>query len=574
MSTNPVTDCRLVIPDGVPRPSGTNLCLPSQVFNRNREYNSACPGSLIIDRQYGGADPDDTCLSRPCPIGYWCGMSNHLHDALTDRALNNLDTVLFSGPGLDSVTNREFLSTINSISSRLHEAGIGPDDRVAVIANKSIPMLATYLAIIRTGAVIVPLNPAYTGHELRYLLENSRPGILVADARSIAGNMPTIRHIDGLGTLELDGNCINGDDRSTGTDPVVRGPDDLAAILYSSGTTGTPKGVMLTHGALLANARALAGIWQFSSTDVLLHTLPVFHLHGLFVATNVALVSGCRMLFFEKFTPGAVIGSLADATAMMGVPTYYRRLLDCPEIDRVDFGNFRLFISGSAPLQPEIADAWQDRTGHVLVNRYGMTEANIITSNRPGNEQDPCSVGLPLPQTEIRIRDTETGQPVADGEAGMLEIRGPGLFRGYWEMPEANRKAFMTDGFFVTGDLARQDRAGHLHIEGRSQDLIITGGLNVYPAEVEIAINSYPLVEDSAVIGVPHPEYGDGVMAVVTARKPAELDVESLAQYLTGRLAGYKRPKLIRVRDSLPRNSMEKIDRNALRMEYASTFAD
>ena len=502
-------------------------------------------------------------------------MTNHLYDALSKHAVASPETLLLIETGKGKLTNRDFFGYVGAIAERLSGAGIVAGNRVAILAHKSILGLAAYLAIIRAGATIIPLNPAYTDHELEFMLHDSRPHAVITNEED-SERQPVVLARDrgaSIVSLDKDDRLISSSRQfPCGYEIARRGPDDIAAILFSSGTTGKPKGVMLSHDSLLSNAASLTRTWQFSSSDTLLHTLPIFHLHGLFVATNVALLSGCRLLFIEKFAVDTVLEAMPGATTMMGVPTYYRRLMSSRGLDGTCLEHFRLFISGSAPLQPDIAREWQERTGHVLVNRYGMTEANIITSNPCDGGIDPCSVGKPLAGTELRIRCTGSGELAKADQPGMLEIKGPGLFKGYWEMPEATRDAFQPDGYFITGDLARLDGHGNLHIEGRSQDLIITGGLNVYPAEVENVINGYPDVKDSAVIGVSHPDYGESPVAIIVTSDESRISTGDLDDYLRERLAGYKLPKIIKLRKSLPRNAMEKVDRNALRREYSGLF--
>ncbi len=505
-------------------------------------------------------------------------MANHLYDCLTRWARTRPDRTLFHEPRGFRITNGAFLHTIEGISGTLADARVAPGDRIAFLAHKTIATLAAYLAIIRMGAIAVPLNPAGTVHELQYFLGSADPRVLIADDGMLEACHPFTRQHGGLRTFSL-----NRDGRGSLIETVGDPADEvgtqdrdaaaIAAILYSSGTTGRPKGVMLSHGALASNARTLVELWKFSAADVLLHTLPIFHLHGLIVATHVALLAGAEITFLASFDPAMTIEALSRSTVMMGVPTYYRRLLNAPELARVGWPQIRLFITGSAPLPPDLAKEWRARTGHTLLNRYGMTEANIIASHAPGSDGDVCSVGGPLPGVEVRIRDLATGRVLPEGQPGALEIRGPGLFSGYWQMPEKTLEAWDDEGFFRTGDLARLAADGSLSIEGRTQDLVISGGLNVYPTEVESVINAYPDTADSVVIGVPHPDYGEGVLAVVQPREGISFNLEALQGHIREHLAGYKRPKSIVLRPSLPRNAMEKVDRKALRQDYRDRFA-
>jgi malonyl-CoA/methylmalonyl-CoA synthetase len=349
------------------------------------------------------------------------------------------------------------------------------------------------------------------------------------------------------------------------------GGDDLAAILYTAGTTGKPKGAMLSHGNLQSNAAALRAGWQFTERDVLLHALPVFHTHGLFVGTNVTLSSGASMLFLPKFGVDEIFRALPKATVMMGVPTFYVRLLADKRLSRETAGHMRLFISGSAPLLAETHVRWQALTGHAILERYGMTETNMNTSNPYEGARRPGSVGLPLPGTEVRILG-EDGRSLAAGEIGRIQVRGPNVFKGYWRQPEKTREELHADGFFETGDLGRLDEDGYLAIVGRGKDLIITGGFNVYPKEVESAIDAIPGVEESAVFGLSHPDFGEGVTAAVVAKKNASLTEASIQASLKDRLAGFKQPKRVMLVDELPRNAMGKVQKNLLREQYRALY--
>jgi malonyl-CoA/methylmalonyl-CoA synthetase len=354
---------------------------------------------------------------------------------------------------------------------------------------------------------------------------------------------------------------------------VARGADDLAAILYTSGTTGRSKGAMMSHENLASNARALAALWRFTADDALIHALPIFHTHGLFVATNVTLVSGCRLIFMPRFDADAVIAVLPRATAMMGVPTFYTRLLDHPGLTREAVANMRLFVSGSAPLLAETHDRWRDRTGHAILERYGMTETNMITSNPYDGDRRAGTVGFPLPGVEARVCDPATGAELPRGEIGSIEVRGPNVFKGYWRMPEKTAEEIRADGFFITGDVGVYDADGYLSIVGRSKDLIISGGYNVYPKEVETLIDALPGVRESAVIGLPHPDFGEGVAAVVTLEPGATLAPEAVIAALKPDLAAYKLPKRVFIADELPRNAMGKVQKKALRDRHADAFA-
>ena len=354
---------------------------------------------------------------------------------------------------------------------------------------------------------------------------------------------------------------------------VPRGEDDLAAFLYTSGTTGRSKGAMLTHGNLLSNARSLVEAWRFTSDDILLHALPIFHSHGLFVACNVSLLSGGSMIFLPAFQADEVVKWLPKATSMMGVPTFYTRLLDEKRFDKDLVAHMRLFTSGSAPLLAETHVAFERRTGHRILERYGMTETNMNTSNPYDGERRAGTVGFPLPDVEVRVVDQETGREVAKGEIGVLEVRGPNVFKGYWKMPEKTREEFRPDGFFITGDLGRVDEDGYIHIVGRAKDLVISGGYNVYPKEIELILDELDGVAESAVIGVPHPDFGEAVVAVVVPAAGAAFDEAAILEAIRGKVARFKQPKRVFAIDELPRNTMGKVQKAVLRDAHGDLFA-
>jgi malonyl-CoA/methylmalonyl-CoA synthetase len=450
-----------------------------------------------------------------------------------------------------------------SLAGRLAELGVAPGDRVAIQAEKSVDGLLLYLATLRAGAVHLPLNPAYTAAEVGYFIEDSEPALFIGDpARGAAA-----RRAETLETVVRGARPASG-----GFEDVPRAPEDLAAILYTSGTTGRSKGAMLTHSNLASNAETLREAWRFTAEDRLLHALPIFHTHGLFVATNVTLLAGGSMLFLPAFDPGEIIRLLPGATAMMGVPTYYTRLLSRPDLTRDLVRHMRLFVSGSAPLSAETHREFEARTGHAILERYGMTETNMNTSNPYEGPRVPGSVGPPLPGVEIRIAEPATGAELPRGEVGVIEIRGPNVCKGYWRMPDKTAEAFRGDGYFISGDLGLIDGAGHVRIVGREKDLIITGGLNVYPAEVEAALEAIEGVAECAVIGVPHPDFGEGVVAVAIARPGAELEEKAMIAALAGTLASFKRPKRVFLVDALPRNAMGKVQKNVLRERYSQSF--
>jgi malonyl-CoA/methylmalonyl-CoA synthetase len=450
-----------------------------------------------------------------------------------------------------------------ALAARLAELGVAPGDRVAVQAEKSVAGLLLYLATLRAGAIHLPLNPAYTASEVRYFLEDSEPALFVGDPERGGG----ARRVETLQRL-----VAGAPQAGLALETVERSPDDLAAILYTSGTTGRSKGAMLTHSNLASNAETLREAWRFAGADRLLHALPIFHTHGLFVATNVTLLAGGSMLFLPSFDLAEILRLLPKATAMMGVPTFYTRLLAHPAFTRELTAHIRLFVSGSAPLSAETHREFEARTGHSILERYGMTETNMNTSNPYEGPRIAGTVGPPLPGVEIRIADPATGAELQVGEVGVIEIRGPNVCKGYWRMPDKTAEAFRPDGYFISGDLGFVDEAGYVRIVGRDKDLIITGGLNVYPAEVEAAIEALPGVAECAVIGVPHADFGEGVVAVVTGRAGATLEEGPILSALAERLASFKRPKRIFFVGELPRNAMGKVQKNVLRERYAGCF--
>ncbi|MFT3720698.1 malonate--CoA ligase [Pseudorhodoferax sp.] len=455
-----------------------------------------------------------------------------------------------------------------------------PASRIAVQVEKSVEAVMLYLATLRAGHVFLPLNTAYQSAEIAYFIGNAEPAVVVCSPASfgwvsqIAFQAGT-RHVFTLGEdrsgtlLERASHC------SDRHEPVARGGDDLAAILYTSGTTGRSKGAMLSHRNLLSNARVLKDYWGWRPGDVLLHALPIFHVHGLFIALHGALLNGSKMLWMAKFDPRAAIARLPEATVFMGVPTLYVRMLAEPALTREAVRNMRLFISGSAPLLIETFRDWQQRTGHTILERYGMSETAMLTSNpyrAEDGERRGGTVGFPLPGVALRVVD-DAGQPVPAGEVGGIQVKGPNVFQGYWRMPEKTAEEFTADGFFKTGDVGRIDADGYVTIVGRSKDLIISGGYNVYPAEIEGFLNEMPGVAESAVVGVPHPDFGEVGVAVLIARPGAALDGEALLARLKQQLANFKIPKRAFVVEALPRNTMGKVQKNLLREQYKALFA-
>ncbi|SOD27718.1 malonyl-CoA/methylmalonyl-CoA synthetase [Variovorax sp. YR752] len=452
--------------------------------------------------------------------------------------------------------------------------------RIAVQVEKSVEAMLLYLATLRAGYVFLPLNTAYQSAEIEYFIGNAEPAVVVCTSRNAPwvgpiANAAGTQHVftlddDRTGTLlEIAAQCS---DQHT---PAQRKADDMAAILYTSGTTGRSKGAMLTHGNLLSNAQVLKDYWGWTEGDVLIHALPIFHVHGLFVALHGALLNGSKMLWFSKFDPKRVVQKLPEATVFMGVPTLYVRLLAEPGLTREAVRNMRLFVAGSAPLLIETFDEWRERTGHTILERYGMSETVMLTSNpytAAQGERRGGTVGFALPGVQLRVRD-DSGRDCTTDEIGNIEVSGPNVFAGYWRMPEKTKEEFTSDGFFKTGDVGKIDGLGYIVIVGRSKDLIISGGYNVYPAEIEGYINEMAGVAESAVVGVPHPDFGEVGVAIVIAKAGASLDAEAIVADLKARLANFKIPKRCFVVPELPRNAMGKVQKALLRAEHKALFA-
>jgi malonyl-CoA/methylmalonyl-CoA synthetase len=496
-------------------------------------------------------------------------MSANLFD-LIRAAAPNLEKQAMESLDGPSLTYGALFERSGRAANALIALGVEPGDRVAVQIDKSPDMIVVMLACLRAGAVLLPLNAAYTLVELEYFLSDAKPALVlcrpaVLEAVSALVQKLGLPAVESLGAARDGGFAERIAAAPSEFATVSRASDDLAAILYTSGTTGRSKGAMLTHDNLASNALALIDVWRFTSADVLIHALPVFHTHGLFVATNVALLSGAAMIFQPRFDADAIVAALPRATCLMGVPTFYVRLVAHQGVTLESTAHMRLFVSGSAPLLAETHAAWRARTGHAILERYGMTETNMITSNPYDGERRAGTVGFALPGVSLRIAEAETGRALAQGEIGVIEVKGPNVFKGYWLMPEKTAEEFRADGYFITGDLARIDEHGYVHIVGRAKDLIISGGFNVYPIEIEAEIDALDGVTESAVIGLPHPDFGEGVTAIVVAAPHALLTEEAVLAALRNRLAGYKLPKRVFFVESLPRNAMGKVQKKALR---------
>lgn len=476
-----------------------------------------------------------------------------------------------------TVTYAETDATAARMAQVLVDSGVVVGDRVVAQVDKSPEAAMLYLACLRVGAVYIPLNTAYTPAEVDYFLGDAEPRVLVCRPKSETDLLPIasktgvakvfVMDTDGSGTFN---------DAAANTAPleaiVESGADDLAAILYTSGTTGRSKGAMLTHKNLASNALTLHALWQFAPGDVLLHALPIYHVHGLFVALHCALLNGSAVHYLAKFDPDTVLRLLPSATVMMGVPTFYTRLLDTPGFTKDVCTNVRLFISGSAPMLAETHAAFTDLTGHRILERYGMTEGGMVTSNPYDGDRVPGTVGFALPDVDVRICDPD-GTPVAPGEIGVLEYKGPNTFIGYWRMPEKTKEEIRDNGFFISGDNATMDADGRVSIVGRAKDLIITGGFNVYPKEIEIEIDDIAGVKESAVIGLPHADFGEGVTAVVVLDGSTDVTEQDIIAPLADKLARFKQPKRVFFVDALPRNTMGKVQKNVLRDDYADTYS-
>lgn len=503
---------------------------------------------------------------------------NVLFDGLFEN--KNPEAIFAEIPSENSVRKfsyQELIDATSRFANVLVDAGVKPGDRVAVQIPKSIEALILYLATIRAGAVFLPLNTAYTAPEVEYFLENATPTLFVCDPAKEQEYTLLLGQLDIKGTTlgvwenpnsdagKLFESALKAPEEF---DTIQRDQDDLAAILYTSGTTGRSKGAMLSHGNLLSNALSLTAYWQFTKHDVLLHALPIFHTHGLFVATNITLAAGSSMVFLPGFNADAIIEHLPNVTCMMGVPTFYTRLLDDPRLDQHLTKDVRLFVSGSAPLLAETHVEFENRTGHRILERYGMTETNMNTSNPYEGERKAGTVGFPLPGVEIRVADPENGQLLDDGDVGVVEVRGPNVFSGYWKMPEKTKEEFRDDGFFITGDLGTLDEDGYLKIVGRAKDLIISGGYNIYPKEIELLLDDQEGVLESAVIGVPHADFGEGVVGVLVAKPAHDLNEEEILSNIRDQIARFKQPKRLIVVEELPRNTMGKVQKNLLRERY------
>ncbi|GAB5436325.1 malonate--CoA ligase [Falsiruegeria mediterranea] len=503
-------------------------------------------------------------------------MANPLYDTLFGQHLGKTTPFLELADGA-IISHSDYLERAAQYAHVFTQIGLKPGDRVAVQIGKSPQALAVYAACVQSGLVFLPLNTAYTPDEVSYFVENSGARVILCDAKR-SEELEPIAEATGavLETMNNDGSgsfALQAEVMPSTFSTVDRSEDDLAAFLYTSGTTGRSKGAMLTQGNLLSNCQALTREWQFTSDDILLHALPIFHTHGLFVATNISLLAGSKIIFMPKFDLDVIIDRMPSATTMMGVPTFYTRLLEDARFTKELAKGMRLFVSGSAPLLAETHVQFEDRTGHRILERYGMTETNMNTSNPYVGERRAGTVGFPLPGIEIKITDSDSGATLPQGEIGEIEVRGPNVFKGYWQMPEKTAEELREDGFFITGDLGQIDDDGYLHIVGRNKDLIISGGYNIYPKEIELILDDEEGVLESAVIGVPHPDFGETVVGVLVAEAGAELDLEAIKKSVGTSLARFKQPQKLVVLPELPRNTMGKVQKKELRDDYKDLFA-
>jgi malonyl-CoA/methylmalonyl-CoA synthetase len=492
-------------------------------------------------------------------------MEGNLFQVLRERSTDRLSKVFLREPEGRSLTYSECFRMSGQYAQALQECGVKEGDRVLVKVEKSIDAVALYLACLQFGVIYVPLNPVSTLDETNYFIADAEPSLVVfsdGDTMDVPVHSETIG--GGSGSLNRIASSLPALDIVT-----KRADSDVAAMLYTSGTTGKPKGAMLTHRGLIENARALHETWGFRSDDVLLHCLPIFHVHGLFVALHCAMLSAAEVIFLQRFTVSSVIDALPQATVMMGVPTHYVRLLEDENFDHALCHHMRLFISGSAPMSQHIHKAFNDVTGQQILERYGMTEAGIITSNPLHGERIPGTVGFALPEMDLRITKGDT--VCASGETGTVEIRGDHLFSGYWRQADQTAESFRDDGFFITGDIGSLDNQGRLSLEGRAHDMIISGGENIYPKEIELHLDELESIKESAIVGLPHPDLGEAVTAfIVTKGIFSEAEIRD---HLTTHIASFKQPKKYVIVDELPRNSMGKIQKNRLREEYSSLFS-
>ncbi|WP_299880594.1 malonyl-CoA synthase [uncultured Cocleimonas sp.] len=499
--------------------------------------------------------------------------SNFLLNQLRQASIGSEQTIFAKLDDDSNVTYGELFSNAEKIASMLVKNGLKPDDRVLVQVNKSIQAVQLYLGTMLAGGIFLPLNTAYTSEEISYFISDATPAILICDPKKLNTLEPLAEKSGVIKTFTLDqagnGSLMDAANKETeGFTGVPRTENDLASIIYTSGTTGRSKGAMLSGLNLISNASTLMDYWKFDNKDVLIHSLPIFHVHGLFVAINITLLAGSKLIFHHNFDVDTILSDMNSASVLMGVPTFYVRLLQTEGLNKTSTINMRLFVSGSAPMLEETHKQWQEKTGHSIIERYGMSETNMNTSNPYDGERKAGTVGLPLPNTEVIVADPESGKPLNPGEVGSVEIRGPNVFSGYWNMPEKTAEEIRENGFFITGDLGVFGEDGYLSIVGRSKDLVISGGYNIYPKELELLIDDIEGVNESAVIGLPDKDFGEKIAAVIVKDNSSEISENVIFKELESKLARFKQPRHIIFVDELPRNTMGKVQKNSLRETY------
>ena len=500
----------------------------------------------------------------------------NLYSLLEERFSRAGEATAFRPVPGEALSYAGLMREVARYANALEAEGVAPGDRVTVQIEKSLDNVFLYLATLKAGAVYQPLNTAYTAAEVDYFISDAKPALVVCDPARVDAfkHMAASHGVASVHTMAPTGEGTLKDlagGQSDAHETASRAGDDLAGLLYTSGTTGRSKGAMITHDNLSSNALALHRIWHFEPGDVLLHALPIFHVHGLYVALNTAFLNGSEIIWLQKFDASQVLSLLPEATVMMGVPTFYTRLLATEGFGAEACRNIRLFVSGSAPMLAETHVEFEERTGTRILERYGMTEAGMITSNPYDGERRAGTVGFALPDVSVRVAAAD-GTVLGPGEIGVLEAKGPNIFSGYWQMPEKTAEEFRPDGYFITGDMAQMDADGRVTIVGRSKDLIISGGFNVYPKEVETELDELAGIGESAVIGVPHPDFGEGVVAIVTAEAGAQPDEGQIISALSDRLAKFKVPKRVFHHEELPRNAMGKVQKAELRAQYGEIF--
>ena len=502
--------------------------------------------------------------------------SNFLLNKLREASIGDEKKIVAELDDGSVISYEGLFGNAENIASMLMDQGLQTDDRVVVQVDKSIYAVELYLGVVLAGGIFIPLNTAYTESELDYFLSDATPSILICDPK-IESKLTSIAKQSGVKKVFTLASDSSGSlmelayKQSPGFEGVARSKDDIASIIYTSGTTGRSKGAMLTHNNLASNASTLVDYWRFDKNDILIHSLPIFHVHGLFVAINVTLMAGSSMIFHNKFNVEEILADMQRATVLMGVPTFYVRLLELDGLNPESTQSMRLFVSGSAPMLADTHIEWQERTGHYIIERYGMSETNMNTSNPYDGDRIAGTVGYPLPNVDVIITDQNTGKELETGEVGSVEVRGPNVFKGYWKMPEKTAEEIRDSGFFITGDLGSFDERGYLTIVGRSKDLVISGGYNIYPKELELLIDEIEGVNESAVIGLPDADFGEKVAAIIVRQSDATITDEDILNYINPKLARFKQPRNIFFVDELPRNTMGKVQKNALRETYQNS---